>query len=184
MKTVVIAALALVGLGFKGDLKLGEVVPDLELKSLDGKVLKLSEFRADPEKGAEGKVLVVYFQSEKCPSAVAPDKVKKIAEKYAEKDGKVAFLAVFAYGGDSEDGTKKFVEANGLKYPVVYDKGKKIAEHLGATNVNTTYVMDRQGKLVYRGGLQTKKKDLAVEAVNAALDGSRKAPESDQRFKG
>lgn len=165
------------------DLKLGEVVPDIEMKTLDGKDIKLSDFRANKEKDTDSKVVVIYFQSVRCPSALKPKLVKEIVAKVTGEKTSVEFLAVFAYGRDKEDVVKGFCEKQELEYPCIYDAGKKIARHLGAKKVNTTYVLDREGKLIYRGGLTSKKEDLAVEAVRAALDGE-KAPDSDGAFGG
>ncbi|MBI4564700.1 MAG: hypothetical protein HY716_08440 [Planctomycetes bacterium] len=59
----------------------------------------------------------------------------------------------------------------------------------GAKQVNATFVLDKTGKLIYRGGLAvmkgTKKatQETVVEAVKAAKEGTE-APESDRRFAG
>ncbi len=177
---IVVAALALIGLAAAPveDLKLGEVVADIAMKTLDGKEIKLADFRGD-----KGKVVVVYFQSSHCPSALKADDVKKIADKFGVKDSAVQFIAVFSYGKDNEGEVKSYVESNKLSYPCVADGDDKVTSHLGASKVNQTFVIDRAGKLVYRGAFTSRKTEYVIEAVNAAL-GKGKAPESDNKFQG
>jgi len=167
----------------RGDLSLGAVVPDVAMKAYDGKEYKLSDFRADAEKKREGQVVVVYFQSEKCPAAIDPDVIKKTTAAWADPKADVKFLAVYAYPHDTEKNIEKYIKKNKLAYPCSFDSEKKLRDHFGAKQVNTTYVLDKDGKLVYRGGFTSKDHDFVVEAVKAAKDGSE-PPKSDQKFAG
>ncbi len=166
-----------------GDLKIGEVVPDAAFKAGDGKEIKLSDFRADAEKKVEGKVVVLYFQSEKCPVAVKPEAVAKLAAPYADAASNVAFISVWAYHHDTEEAVRKYVAAHGHGWTWTHDAGHKLSDHLGAKQVNTTFVLDRAGKLVYRGGCGVKEETFLADAVKAALGGTP-APESDRKFAG
>ncbi len=127
--------------------ELGKVVPDLSLKDVNGKDLRLSDFRKSDK--AEGKPLLVLFWSYKCPSGrVILEDVKKLAER-CEKEG-VAFLGLCAYG-ESEEQIKKYSDKERLTYTLCYDAGKKGTKLFGAKVVTASYVLDREGKLVYRG---------------------------------
>lgn len=171
------------------ELKLGEVVPDATFKAYDGKEYKLSDYRANAEKKTEGQIVVVYFQSQKCPAAISPDVVAKITEPWNEAKAGVKVIAIYSYGHDTEKGIEKYIEANKLAYTCVWDAEKKFRDHFGAKQVNATFVLDKAGKLVYRGGFAvmqgTKKatKETVVEAVKAAQEG-KDAPKSDARFAG
>lgn len=161
-------------------LKIGDVVPDIAMKTLDGKELKLSDFRGEEK----GQVVVIYFQSEKCPSALPPAEVKKIAEPWTKEESKVKFIAINAYHHDSEPAMKKFYEKHALAYPAVWDKDYKVTSHLGTKQVNATYVLDKEGKLVYRGAFLSKKAGVLVEQAVKAAQGEGTAPASDGRFAG
>lgn len=186
-----IAILALAGLCLaatspRGDLTLGEVVPDVSFKAYDGKEYKLADFRDNKEKKFDGQVVVVYFHSEKCPAQIAIDTVKKYADAWKDPKNGVKFLAFFAYGHDNEKRIGEFIEENKLSYTCAWDTEKKLRNHFGAKQVNMTFVLDKTGKLIYRGGfIETKKggKETVVEAVKAAKEGSA-APKSDGRFAG
>jgi peroxiredoxin len=189
-----IAMIALTGLllaapSSRVELKLGDVVPDVSFKAYDGKEYKLSDFRADAEKKTEGQVVVVYFQSEKCPAAIDPALVKKISDPWKDPKAGVKFLALYAYGHDTEKNIEKFIKANGLSYVCAFDGERSLRDHFGAKQVNTTFVLDKAGKLIYRGGFavmkgtKTATEETVAQAVKAAKDGSA-APKSDGKFAG
>jgi len=173
----------------RAELKLGEVVPDIEFKAYDGKEYKLSDYRANPDKKTEGQIVVVYFQSEHCPAAIDPELVKKITASWNDPKAGVKVVALFAYPNDNEKAIEKFIGAHKIPYTCAWDTEKKLRDHFGAKQVNTTYVLDKTGKLVYRGGFaamkgtKTATKETVVEAVKAAKDGTE-APKSDGRFAG
>lgn len=192
-----LAALALVGLCVAAaparlDVKLGEVVPDITFKGYDDKEYKLSDFRADAEKKTEGMVTVVYFHSEKCPAQVPLDAIKKVAEQWSDPKNGVKFLAFFSYGHDTQKAIGEYITKNTLTYTSAWDTDRKLRDHFGAKQVNTTYVLDKNGKLIYHGGLfqmkgkppaWTVEKETVVEAVKAAKEGTA-APKSGTPFMG
>jgi peroxiredoxin len=191
MKTafLVVAGLLVAATSPRAELKLGEVVPDVEFKAYDGKDYKLSDYRSNPEKKTEGQVVVVYFQSEHCPAAIDPALVKKITAPWNDPKAGVKVIALYAYAHDNEEGIKKYIDANKIPYTCAWDTEKKLRDHFGAKQVNTTFVLDKTGKLVYRGGFAVMKgtknatKETVAEAVKAAKGGTE-APASDGKFAG
>jgi peroxiredoxin len=185
---VVLSALALAAAP-RAELKLGEVVPDVSLTGYDGKEIKLTDFRADPEKKSPGQVVVVYFQSEKCPAAIPAEEIRKVADAWNDPKAGVRFIAIYAYGHDTEKGIGEYVQKHKLGYTNVWDTEKKLRDHFGAQQVNATFVLNKEGKLIYRGAFGTVNRERAVqkatvaEAVKAAMTGAP-APKSDGRFAG
>jgi peroxiredoxin len=184
---VVVAGLCVAAASPRAELKLGEVVEDISFKAYDGKEYKLSDFRANGK--SEGQVVVVYFNSEKCPAQISSDIIKKISDPWNDPKSGVKFLAFHAYGHDNEDRIKEFLAEKKFAFTSAWDADKKLRDHFGAKQVNHTFVLDRTGKLVYRGGLIEFKrggevaKETVVEAVKAAKEG-KEAPKSDGRFAG
>jgi thiol-disulfide isomerase/thioredoxin len=183
MKAVAIGLAACVALWADDKPELGKVVSDIAITDLEGKEFKLSDSRADKEKKKEGEITVVYFWSFKCPSGapVIPEVAKFVENCCGEKSG-VKLICVASYG-ESKDEVAKYLKDNGIKYLVVHDDGRKIAKHFGASQVNTTFVMDKEGKLCYRGGFNTRKGCVAEDAVKAIKDG-KEPPASDKKFAG
>ncbi|MBI2900035.1 MAG: TlpA family protein disulfide reductase [Planctomycetes bacterium] len=174
MRLLLALTLALSCSAQDGTVEWDKVVPDLALKTLEGKDLKLSDFRKSEK--AEGKVLIVHFWSYKCPSGnrILAD-VKALAEK-CEKEG-VGFVGICAYG-ETEEQLRKFAQENDLKYPLCFDTDKKGAKLFGAKVVTFTCVLDREGKLVYRGAWEK-----AWDAAAAAKDG-KEVKERETKAKG
>jgi thiol-disulfide isomerase/thioredoxin len=162
-------ALALVTLALvapAGNLEVGKPVPDVKL----GK-----ESLAELTKA--GKVVAVYFWSEKCPFGPPMFKtLKEVATKYAGNE-KVKIVAVAAFG-EPKDAVEAWAKENKLEAPLIYDDGKAVAKHFGAGKVNFSFVIDAKGTLVYRGGLEPME-----DAIEAALSG-KAAPKSDLPFQG
>ena len=174
----------------RGDLKLGAVVPDITFTAYDEKEYKLSDFRANAEKKTKGQVVVVYFQSKACPFAIDPGVVNKIIEPFNDPKNGVKFFSIWTDKWDQKKDIEKYIAKHEMKYTCVFDKPeRKLRDHFGAKQVNATFVMDKTGKLVYRGGLADMKgtskviKNTVIEAVKAAKGGT-KAPESDRDFEG
>lgn len=175
MKTGAVV-LALLVMAAQDRPELGKEVADIELK----KDLKLSDFRAAD--GKDGKIVVVYFWSYKCPSG-APQlpAAKTFAEKVAGKDSGVEFISVAAYGESASD-VETYVRDNDIAYPVIHDEGRRIAKHFGAGKVNTTYVIDAKGVLRYRGAF-TGRGGSAEAAVKAVKEG-KEPTGNDGKFAG
>lgn len=174
--TRMIAVMALLSLAAAQDAapKIGDAFPKLELKTVDGKDLKLADYvKADKN---EGKVVVIAYWSYNCPAGKA---AMKSFDKFAEwcKDKGVIFIGVASYDKDDADGTKSYVEENKVAYPVVFDDKADIAEKLGGKKITETYVLDKEGKLQYRGafasGKPKERKWVAQEAAQALLDGKK-----------
>lgn len=156
-----------------GDLTIGGDVPDIALKSLDGKEAKLADLKT--------KVVAIVSWSSDCPSGKPTiARSTAVAKEFADND-KVAFYAVSSYG-DKEEKLKTLIKELEIKYPIVCDSDKSIAKTLGARQVNSAYVI-KEGKLFWRGGVTKNGKDDFAAAIKAALDG-KEAPASDKKFGG
>lgn len=152
-----------------GDLAVGGEVPDMTLKSVDGKESKLSELKT------AGKVVVIVSWSPDCPSGAVP-RITEVGNKYAGNE-KVAFFGVNAYG-ETADKCAAVAKDQGVKYTVVHDGDKSVSKVLGAKKVNAAYVI-KDGKLFWRGGAMKNGKDHLEQAIEAALSGAA-APPSDK----
>jgi thiol-disulfide isomerase/thioredoxin len=167
MKFAMAVAVVMALLAPRAGVELGKETGDVAL----GKDLSLAGLKKD------GKVVAVYFWSQDCPFGPPMfGKLKEVAAKYNDNK-KVQVVAVSAFGEPS-DKAAAWAKDNDLKCPMLFDEGKPIARFFGTKKVNSTYVIDAKGVLVYRGGLEP-----VVEAIEAALEG-KAAPKSDGEFKG
>ncbi|MGI8436303.1 MAG: TlpA disulfide reductase family protein [Chthoniobacterales bacterium] len=120
------------------------VAPGWELKNLEGKPVKLSDFK--------GKVVVLNFWATWCPPCrrEIPDLVA-LQKQYAGK-GLVIVGVAMDEGGPAT--VKPFVEKMGINYPVVMGDQKTAAAYGGIEVIPTTFIIDKTGRIaaVRQGG--------------------------------
>ncbi|MBI4565942.1 MAG: redoxin domain-containing protein [Planctomycetes bacterium] len=188
--SVVIVGLFALAAVHQDGLKLGEPVPDVAMKGSDGKEVKLSDYRSNADKKTEGQVVVIYFGSATCPGAIPASEIKRVSDPWNDSKSGVKFIAIYVCGHDkdTEKVIEKYIKSNEPAFTTVMDTDKKLRDHFDATKVNMTYVLDKAGKLVYRGAFGTVKKKkiekaTVADAVQAAKEG-KEAPKSDASFMG
>ncbi|MEO5719116.1 MAG: TlpA disulfide reductase family protein [Chthoniobacterales bacterium] len=120
------------------------VAPGWELKNLEGKPVKLSDFK--------GKVVVLNFWATWCPPCrrEIPDLVA-LQKQYAGK-GLVIVGVSLDEGGPAT--VTPFVKKMGINYPVVMGDQKTAAAYGGIEVVPTTFIIDKTGRIaaVRQGG--------------------------------
>jgi thiol-disulfide isomerase/thioredoxin len=126
-------------------LKIGATAPDFTTQTLDGKDVKLSDYR--------GKVVVLDFWATWCgPCMTAMPHTQEVAAKYKDQD-------VVVLGSCTSDTRAKFeewVRRNQDKYPDIvwtHDPAERGTERAsnklyGVRGIPTQFIIDRQGKVV------------------------------------
>ena len=149
--------------------QVGQAAPDFTLKDQDGKTVKLSDLK--------GKVVVLEWFNQGCPYVVKHYKTTKTmnatADKYKGQD--VVWLAINTTGKtDAEN--KETAQAWNINRPILNDTTTSVAQAYGAKTTPHMYVIDKEGKLVYKGAIDddpsesAEKGDKAVNYVAKALD--------------
>ncbi|MBK7860905.1 MAG: thioredoxin family protein [Archangiaceae bacterium] len=154
--TVLVSAVAF------ADAKVGAAAPDFSLPDLDGKTVKLSDFK--------GKTVVLEWFNPECPFVKASHtKGSLVSTAKKQSDKGIVWLSVNsgavgkqgAGAEKSREGAKGF----GMSNPVLLDAEGTVGKAYGATNTPHLFVIDKGGKLVYRG------------AIDNSPDGEGKSPE-------
>lgn len=130
--------------------KVGEAAPDFELKDLDGKAVKLSDYK--------GKVVVLEWFNPGCPFVKAAHKKGSLvdtAQKQAEKG--VVWLSINS-GAPGKQGhgietNKNAVTEFAMKNPVLLDEDGRVGKAYGAKHTPHMFVIDKDGKLAYAGAI-------------------------------
>ncbi len=143
--------------------------PDFTLKNIDGSSVSLSGV-----KGENG--VLVMFICNHCPY------VKGITDRLAstmkalqnQKIGVVAIMSNDAenYPADSFENMKIFAEENEFTFPYVIDETQEVAKAYGAVCTPDFFGFDADGKLQYRGrldssGHQPANSETVPELLNA-----------------
>lgn len=117
---------------------------DFSLKSLDGKIVKLSELK--------GKIVVIDFWATWCgPCKVSFPALQKITDKYKDNPN-IVILAVNTWeqvkGDERIAKVKEFIETNNYTFTVLFDED--VVNKYGVTGIPTKFIVDRYGKLQFK----------------------------------
>lgn len=134
-------------------------VPDFTLKDLDGKTVKLSDYK--------GKFVIINFWAVWCKYCKLEMPDLNDVNKTLEKDGDVVLLAVDVQ--ESADIVKNYLSSNNLSLKVLLDKDGKVAQAYNITGFPTTYVINKDGSIYHVQPGATDKKSL-----QKWIDGARK----------
>jgi len=133
-----------------GAASLGKQAPDFELSDLEGRKVKLSQFR--------GKTVVLEWFNPECPFVRASHTkgtLKGLASKYTDKG--IVWLGINSgapgkqgYGVEANvAGTRKY----GLTHPILLDETGEVGHAYDARHTPHLFVIDDKGVLVYRGAI-------------------------------
>lgn len=114
-----------------------KAAPDWQLKDLDGKSVKLSDFK--------GKVVILNFWATWCPPCrrEIPSFVS-LQKEYGDKGLVIIGVSLDEKGPAA---VKPFISKMGINYPVVMGDPKVAADYGGIAVVPTTFVIDRNGNV-------------------------------------
>jgi len=155
--------------------ELGKPAPDFTLKDLLGKEVALSKFK--------GKIVVLEWFNPECPSvetAHGPKGVlRKLPDKHIKKN-KVVWLAVNSSApgkeGSGLKNNRKYAKKYRMRYPVLLDEDGKVGRLYQATKTPEFFIIDKEGKLVYRGAednaadVEKGKADAPVNYIDAVVE--------------
>jgi thiol-disulfide isomerase/thioredoxin len=123
-----------------GGPKPGTVAPDFALESLDGKTVRLSDFR--------GKAVLLNFWATWCePCKLEMPWFVELEKQYGPQGLAVVGVAMDDSGKDK---VAKFAKEMGVNYPVLLGKESVGEEYGGLEYLPTSFYIDRDGKVVQR----------------------------------
>lgn len=137
-------------------LKKGNVSPDFELKNLNGDLVKLSDYK--------GKKVIINFWATWCSPCKAE---MPHLEKYYKKSKDSANVEIIAVNMTSQDRpelVRKFAEAYGLTFPILFDNNGGVMDAYQILTLPTTYILNADGKIAHQiiGPLEEKRLEELV----------------------
>lgn len=141
--------------------KVGDQAPDFTLKDVDGKTVKLSDYK--------GKTVVLEWFNPECPYVKKSHTVGSLVDTAKKQTDKgIVWLAINS-GAAGKQGTgaeKNKASSKDFKmgHPVLLDESGTTGKAYGATNTPHMFVIDATGKLAYQG------------AIDNSPDGEGKSP--------
>jgi thiol-disulfide isomerase/thioredoxin len=145
----------------KGKL-MGNIAPDFELTSLDGKSLKLSDLR--------GKAVLLNFWATYCgPCKIEMPWFVELQKEYGPQGFQIVGVAM---DDASTEDIAKFAKEMGVNYPILLGKDSVAEAYGGVTVLPTTFFLDRDGRLIAREFGLRSRSDF-VDDVKKALSQGR-----------
>lgn len=158
------------------EVEVGKAVPEFSLKGIDGKTYSISELK--------GTIVVLEWTNPNCPyvQRVYRDGIMTgVQKKYGDK---VAWFAVNSTNpehGDFEsadDLAKKYKSWNASFATILLDPDGAVGRMFDAKTTPHMFVIDKEGKLVYAGGIdddargnKTEKTNYVDHALSLLLEG-------------
>lgn len=119
--------------------KVGAVIPEFELKTLDGKTVKRSELNA--------KVILLNFWATWCgPCVKEMPSLQKLSDAYSSKGLSVIGINL---DEDPESVLEKFLEKHGIKFRSFVDSQGALADRFNVSGLPLTLVIDRNRNLLF-----------------------------------
>ncbi|HRU39833.1 MAG TPA: TlpA disulfide reductase family protein [Candidatus Goldiibacteriota bacterium] len=128
--------------------------PDFDLKDINGKSLKLSDYR--------GKVVILDFWATWCPPCKA--EIPSFIELHKEYKGDLVVIGL-ALENDLAK-VKTFYMRNNMNYPVALSPQDIPLQYGGIQGIPTTFIIDREGNIRDRY-VGFRPKTMFEEAYNA-----------------
>jgi len=141
----------------------GQPAPEFELKSLDGKTVRLADFR--------GKAVLLNFWATWCqPCKIEMPWFVELQNKYGAQGLQVVGIAM---DDASEQDIAKFAKDMGVNYPVLIGKESVGDAYGGVQFLPTTFFLDRDGKVVDRVFGLKSRSDIEDDVKTALSQGQQ-----------
>jgi peroxiredoxin len=171
LSSIILAVFAFVSIAVvSADVAIGAKVDNFTLPDTSGKQQTLGEL-----KGTNGTVIV--FLSAQCPVVRGYNgRINQIAAEYQAKG--INFIGINS-NATEDDAWVKSHAAENYKFPVLKDKGNKLADKLGASTTPEVYYLDKDNVLLYHGAVDNDRSGKTVTepylkiAFDASLSGKK-----------
>ncbi|PAV29383.1 cytochrome C biogenesis protein [Virgibacillus profundi] len=116
----------------------GDMAPDFELETLDGKTVKLSDYK--------GKKVILNFWATWCPPC--REEMPEMQDFHDEYGDEVEILAVNLTGSENKvKDVHEYIEKYDYTYTIPMDKDSTVGDEYRAFSVPTTYFIGTDGKI-------------------------------------
>jgi len=137
-------------------ISIGKTAPDFQLQSLEGKSVKLSDFR--------GKNIVLNFWASWCPPC--REEMPEFQRIYTENSDSLVVIGVNLQ--ESRESAEAFIKKLGITFPILLDPNAQVKDRYNVFTQPVTYFIDANGKIVDKkfGPLTTEEINEKIAKMN------------------
>jgi peroxiredoxin len=122
--------------------EIGSRLDNFQMTDISGKIQSLKQY--------EGKIVVLFFWSFKCPVALAyVDRMEALHKKYGNQG--VILLGVASGINESQEELRANVSNLKITVPILLDSDGDLMDKFGATHTPSVFILDQNAVLRYRG---------------------------------
>jgi thiol-disulfide isomerase/thioredoxin len=155
--------LLLIGFSTKAfeEFKYGEKAPDFELSTLDGEVIRLSDYL--------GKIVIVDFWATWCaPCRMA---IPELVELQNEYEGDLVIIGISLDQPYTQQNLKPFMETYGINYLIVLGTVEVVEAYGNIRGIPTSFIVNQDGEIVNKFTGYVPKSHYATD-IDQLLDSS------------
>lgn len=117
---------------------------DFELRDVDGKTIKLSDFK--------GQIVILDFWATWCgPCKASFPAMKRAQEKYGNSENiKFLFINTLENGKDKEGRVKRFLNESKWPFDVLIDVNNEVVRKYGINSIPVKLIIDKYGAIRFR----------------------------------
>lgn len=132
---------------------IGKTAPDFSIITLDKETFRLSD--------KKGKIVILFGMAGWCSTCIPEGRaLTKIKQEYSNKG--VEIIGVAFTKGDNNDFLNEYKKIGGIDIPVALDTDN-VAQKYYLTKLETTYIINKDGVVVYKDEQQTTYEDYKRE---------------------
>lgn len=119
---------------------IGSIASDFTLTTLEKETFRLSD--------QKGKTVIIFGMAGWCGTCIPEGRaLTKIRKEYADKGVKI--IGVAFTKGDNDDFLKEYKKIGGIDIPLALDTDN-VARKYNLVRLETTYIINKDGKIVYK----------------------------------
>jgi len=131
----------------------GSIAPDFTLTTLDKESFRMSD--------KKGKTVILFGMAGWCATCIPEGRaLTALKREYADKG--VEIIGVAFTQGDNDDFLKEYKKIGGIDIPLALDTDN-VAQKYNLTRLETTYIINKEGKIVYKDEQSTDEKTYKEE---------------------